>query len=470
MFNRKIRLSYQVLILLTVLTASLGCRSSDNTQDSAAQAPNGVLAVPALLATISDDEKPDVSPDVQQSAKPDQENKQPAHIVVELNKNGRGSAYIARVQDGVRVVHNGRPGKTYEAVEQNTLTLSSNGQRVAYGAKVKGKWLIVDNGSEYGPYDDKGPPVFSPDGRHIAYEAKIGDYWYVYVDKKKSEWAPSYYEKPAFNKDSTKVMLTENTKDSSGLLLAVSDLNFKHRTTRHFKGAERVISPDLTRVAYIENSVDFKRVIDFTFNNISKAQEGAMYREISNVAFSNDGSVLVYIAKKDGKTFLVMNGREEQIPDGEYPWAPVVRPDAKGAGIIIVGLNGAFLHQAFYDDKTKAGRYKECADLTYNADGKLHAYVAIKNEKFTIVVNGKEGPFFDRTISPQFSPDGNYLVYRARQDGKRFVVVADTNGTIIRQHPGYERVFETTFTEDGKSVAYGAKDGKQLLWKVENLP
>jgi len=30
-------------------------------------------------------------------------------------------------------------------------------------------------------------------------------------------------------------------------------------------------------------------------------------------------------------------------------------------------------------------------------------------------------------------------------------------------------VFETTFTEDGKSVAYGVKDGNQLSWKVEKL-
>jgi len=60
-------------------------------------------------------------------------------------------------------------------------------------------------------------------------------------------------------------------------------------------------------------------------------------------------------------------------------------------------------------------------------------------------------------------------VYRARQDNKRFVVVADTNGTILKRHQGYDQVFETVFTADGKSVAYGVKDGNQIVWKVEKL-
>jgi Tol biopolymer transport system component len=86
-----------------------------------------------------------------------------------------------------------------------------------------------------------------------------------------------------------------------------------------------------------------------------------------------------------------------------------------------------------------------------------------------IVVDGKEGPFFERVVTPHFSPDGKFLVYRARQDNKRFVVVADPSGKIIKRLPSYERVFDTTFTEDGASVAYGVKDGNQIMWKVEKL-
>jgi Tol biopolymer transport system component len=84
-------------------------------------------------------------------------------------------------------------------------------------------------------------------------------------------------------------------------------------------------------------------------------------------------------------------------------------------------------------------------------------------------VNGKEGPAFERVVTPVFSPDDKRLVYRARKDGKRFVVVADTGGKTIKQHPAYEQVFQTVFTADGKSIAYGVKDGKKLIWKVEKI-
>jgi Tol biopolymer transport system component len=86
-----------------------------------------------------------------------------------------------------------------------------------------------------------------------------------------------------------------------------------------------------------------------------------------------------------------------------------------------------------------------------------------------VVVNGKEGPSFEMVVSPMFSPDGTKLVYRAREGGKRFVVVADADGRVIRRQPEYEMVFSTVFTEDGSSVAYGAKNGNELWWKVEKL-
>jgi hypothetical protein len=83
------------------------------------------------------------------------------------------------------------------------------------------------------------------------------------------------------------------------------------------------------------------------------------------------------------------------------------------------------------------------------------------------VLNGKEGPPFDRVVSPVFSRDGRLLAYRARKDGRRFAVVADAGGGGISLHPAHEQVFPVLFTEDGKSIAYGAKDGERIAWSVE---
>jgi Tol biopolymer transport system component len=85
------------------------------------------------------------------------------------------------------------------------------------------------------------------------------------------------------------------------------------------------------------------------------------------------------------------------------------------------------------------------------------------------VVNGTEGPPFDRVVTPTFSPDGKRVAYRARKDGRRFVVLADANGRTLRQLAANEQVFPVRFTADGRAITYGVKDGRRLAWKVEPL-
>jgi hypothetical protein len=458
-------------ICIAVIVSLVGCtEEQQKLQPEASSTKNAVVATSTLLATIADNESPDAPTAQSKHADMPQAEKQPGLFNIVMNPFGKGVAYIATVGNRVRVVHNGKPGKLYDEVESYTLTVSPDGQRVAYGARTGDRWAPVVDGREEGLFVERGRLAFSPDSRHVAYEAKFGNLWYLFVDEKKNDGAIQYFDQFYFSSDSNKVMRREVTADENAFRLIVSDLAFKKEiaTTIHNPAAV-IVSPDKTTIAAIRKTEGKQKLIKFSFNQPDVFKEGALYDEIRNPVFSQDSKALAYLAKKGADDYLVLNGKAERIPKGEYPWPPVIRPDNKGVGLIIVGQKGAFLHQAFLNDGSQGSPYKECANLTYSRDGKHLAYVAIKNEKFTIVVNGKEGPFFDRTISPQFSPDGEFLVYRARQDGKRFVVVADVNGTIIRQHPGYERVFETAFTEDGKSVAYGAKDGKQLWWKVEKL-
>lgn len=208
-------------------------------------------------------------------------------------------------------------------------------------------------------------------------------------------------------------------------------------------------------------------MIDFSFAKPDIVHESPLYEVIERLVVGDDGESVSYCALKGGKRLLVLNDREESLPKGLLPELPVIRPDKKGVGLLLGSEKKISLHQSFYNVSEKGKKYDEAASLTYSKDGRFYAYAARNGENWFVVVNGKEGPAFDKVVAPLFSPDDKFLVYRARKDGKRFV--ADTNGKTIKQHPAYEQVFDVHFTPDGSSVAYGVKDGNQLILKEVKL-
>ncbi len=458
-----------LLICLTVILLALGCQRQE-TQSSVEVKKAELAAQTAAkpLAQTAPDERPDVeAANNQHVPKTSAED----HMVIDINRYGNGVAYIARTAAGVHVVHNGTAGRNFQEVDSTTLTISSDGKRVAYCAKAGDKWFVVVAGKEFGPYDDKGPPVFSPDSAHVAYEAKEGDTWRMHCDAATSSAAVSFSDKPVFGGNSERIMRMENNPDGKTFRMIISDLKFKPLAEHTFNSLSYLTDPTGQTIVVVDRNQSKFQTKTISFSDPKKVVPGALYDAILNPAFSPDGRKFAFIAKKDGKDFLIVDGKEELIPSGLYPWPPVLAADGS-AGVIIVGKTGAFPYRAFNGRKILVpGRYKECADLVFSPDGKGYAYVAIKNEHFLIVSDGVEGPVYERVISPQFTPDGSRLIYRARQEGMRFVVVADPKtGKVLKEFPRYERVFETIFTADGKSVAYGVKDGNQIMWKVEKLP
>ena len=458
----------QICVYIVLFFAVAGCeKEQEAPKVLPPPATNEVAAATTLLATISDQERPLASQGLSSHAGSQSDQGQNPIFTVVFSKLGGGVAYSAQKEGKAYVVHNGKAGRPYKSIDR--MALSLDGRRIAYGAQVNEKWRMVIDGSEGPIFDGVGEPVFSPDGRHVAYEAKSGEKWHIVVDDKTSAGCISYYDKPVFSADSARVFAIENTDEVIKKRFIVSDLGFINQNVREFPGNIVVVNEDKTRVAAVFEVGKNKKVIEFSFADPERVKEGPLYDDIAYLVFGGDGVSVAYTALKGGVRLLILNDKEERLPDGGLLPLPVIRPDLKGIGIMMAEDKAVFLHQAFYNDGTKEKRYDDAADLVYNSDGSLHAYSARKGMKCFAVVNGKEGPAFDMVISPVFSPDGRYVVYRARKDGKRFVVVADTGGKTVSQSPSYEQVFNTLFTSDGKSVAYGVKDGNKLIWKVEKL-
>ena len=445
-----------------------GC--SRETRDSVPPAAKPSLtkepaAVTTLLATIPDDEKP---PKVAPSRDSDVHPAVPDLFTVVFSELGGGAAYIAEKNGKIFVVHNGRRDRAYGNV--GTVALSPDGQRIAYGALSGGKWRMVVDGRDGRTYDALGTPVFSPDGQHVAYQAMLGERWVLVVDDTPNTGTAGRYIAQEFSADSKIIAYAEAGEGNTGEQLVVSDLNFNKQVVMKSCGAHLTVNTDRTRIAAVCKENGKQRTVELNFDSPDAATKGPLYDAIHALSFGPDNVSVAYVAERAGRRYLVLNKREEALPEGDVKGLPVVRPDLNAAGVAITSVDSAFLHEAFEPGKRRGKSYQDIEGLVYSRDGKLHAYAArTGHQSWVVVVNDKEGPSFDRVVSPIFSPDGKKVAYRARKDGKRFVVVADADGKTLRQHIACEQVFQPLFTADGGSIAYGMKDGNKLIWQVDKL-
>lgn len=105
-------------------------------------------------------------------------------------------------------------------------------------------------------------------------------------------------------------------------------------------------------------------------------KRGPDYDHVSNVAFSDGGKHAVYGADRDGKGFLVTDGRAEPF------------------------------------------EYTGVRDLTIGPDGKPRAFAGTRDGQAHAVIGGKEGPPFDEISHLAFTPDLAHHVYHAKKGGQ----------------------------------------------------
>jgi roadblock/LC7 domain-containing protein len=85
------------------------------------------------------------------------------------------------------VVVDGKEGKQYDGIVGSPI-FSPDGKRVAYAAVIGDKQFVVVDGKEGKQYDGiVGSPIFSPDSKRVAYAAVIGDKQFVVLDGKEEK-------------------------------------------------------------------------------------------------------------------------------------------------------------------------------------------------------------------------------------------------------------------------------------------
>jgi len=229
-------------------------------------------------------------------------------------------AYVAYSRDQWRLVLDGEPGLVYTRI--GCPCFSPDSTKLFYDVR-KGEKAVVVAGEEESPeYDDVAaltPPStdgtgsiwdvlpvvqFSPDGKHVAYRAKLADRWCVVVDG--HEGPPfSAIGHGVFSPDSQSVAYSATTE--AGKWAVVVD----GKTGPLWDGwrAGPVFSPDGQRLAYGadrgELGKDAKRA-----RMIVDDQESPAYEMVSLPGFSPDSKHVAYAVRADDKSWVIVDGED----------------------------------------------------------------------------------------------------------------------------------------------------------------
>jgi Tol biopolymer transport system component len=163
-----------------------------------------------------------------------------------------------------------------------------------------------------------------------------------------------------------------------------------------------------------------------------------------------------------------------KLQPGEVEYSRVISSDQKHIAYTVKTNDGEFVMVDGVAGKTytsiprvvltEAGIKQQ---IEFSPDGRRVAYVAGRGKKFLVVVDGKEGPEYDRigVGAPSFSPDSRRLAYFAERGGKTFAVVDGIEGKPFDHASSSAPIF----SPDSRRVVYMARHGKQTHVVIDGV-
>jgi hypothetical protein len=402
-----------------------------------------------------------------------------------------------------RVRVDGKPVSSYDDVAR--LHFSADGSAYAYMARRVFRDFYVINGEEGPVFKELYTFVFSSDGKHHGYLASTNRTLVMIIDGKVQSspagWIP-WKAPPVFSPDGSKVAWLEaevelalrRTPGRGQMRIVVND---KREPAFEGCGVQRVFSTDGSKLAYpvFEKGRAFFVV------------DGKKHPEFDAVGidfvFSPDGKHNAYFASTREGRVLVVDGAVKARVEGNVDHMLDFSPDSQrllygvmktdqSCYIVVDDKKGPVYESIGAGGPPPGVTAEPTVCALFSPDSKRVAYLAKKDGRYLIVVNGVEGKvrfegvigFFgvDREGNIKgpsgpggplqrgglmFSPDSQRVacVAGTGDQAKQFVIVDDQKQ---QEYPGVSR---PSFSPDGKHLAYTAfaQDHKTMLVIVDGV-
>lgn len=383
------------------------------------------------------------------------------------------------------------PGRTADAV-------TSDGHVVSFWPRPEGKFRFAwDGHAEHTTFDgivdmrDKSRAIFaSADGAHIAYVGMRDDHMFVGRDAGEDPPVEAFSRSvpPVFSRDGRHLAYGGGTLEEYRLILDGHPIG-----EYPLAPTAAVFSPDGERLAYVEMRGEKRATTEIRI--VLDGVPGEWFPGMRNAGgvmqFSPDSQRFAY-CRMDGDLHVqwVVDGVAQQLFD------EVVHlglSQIRGIGVLEPPLLASFSPDsrrfayfadipekgvAIVEDDVAGPRLKAIGALAFSPDSRHLAYTAMTlDDRLTVVVDGVVGPPFAAKDAgtPVFSADGRHTAVTVKRKAGRFLrrrnmfgVAVD--GRVVTELQGDDTSMIPALSPDGERVAWWLQQGKVRRMYVNGTP
>ncbi len=364
----------------------------------------------------------------------------------------RVAVLVQLPSDGALILSDGAASEVHDFVRAPRFSADGKHLAWAWGSRKDREhheWELILDGKRARKADWIGAVVFAPVGDDYAVwtgkDVKVngegiyegGEYTCTWGRKKADGYSEAPWQEPQWSADGKHLGFIGRKPSRS-----VAVLDGKEYGPYYFASGF-TWSPD-GKIAAWTGTKDYDEFLIFT----AKKEYGQEYESVGAPTLGENGA-MAYLARMRGRAVLIFL---DNIVPGFYDdlGTPAVSPNGKR--VVVAASNGrAEVSGGWFVDNS-------WMDGSENWNEDTASLAASGSKCFMVLDARKIGLDWWRVVRPNFSPDSAHVTARARSADGWQVLLDD------KVSPAYDAVDTPRFSADGKSLEFGARRGRELLW------